>query len=251
MRAMEVQEQLDSLRKEIREMSHILQRIQEEDVRRVYGEQIRSIMVERARHFFQSERGRPDGGDDGWLTKVEEMTFGLIEETVSAFQLVDHDRALAILEANASRPWPPGSRDSALRCRAFVDDVVEQFKNYFNITIGWRGQIGLVGQIPPTDIGTTPSPPSPDLVERVLSPLSNSIRFGMISSLRVKAQSITELSREMGLQKGHLQFHLKVLFDAGYVALDRRTHLYSLTKKGETALKGVTELVISMEMLAT
>jgi DNA-binding transcriptional ArsR family regulator len=248
MKAMEVQEQLDSLRKDIREMSHILQRIQEEDVRRVYGDQIRSVLIERARHFFQSERGRPNVGKDGWLTKVEEMTFGLIEETVSAYQLVDQDRALAVLDANSLRPWPPGPRDNALRCHAFVDDVIDQFKRYFSITIGWRGQIGLVEQIPSTDNEMTSSPPSPDLVERVLSPLSNSIRFGMMSSLSVKAQSITELSREMGLQKGHLQFHVKALVDAGYVALDRRTHLYSLTHKGELALKGVWELIRSMGM---
>jgi DNA-binding transcriptional ArsR family regulator len=149
------------------------------------------------------------------------------------------------------RPWPPGPRDSALRCHAFVDDVIDQFKRYFSITIGWRGQIGLVEQIPSTDNEMTSTPPSPDLVERVLSPLSNSIRFGMMSSLSVKAQSITELSREMGLQKGHLQFHVKALVDAGYVALDRRTHLYSLTQRGELAWKGVWELVRSMGMQAT
>jgi hypothetical protein len=247
MKAKEVQEQLDSLRKEIREMSSILHRIQEEDVRRVYGEQIRSVLNERSHRFFEAERGRLRSGEDGWLHKVEETISMMIEETVTTYQMMDQDKALTVLEEHSSRPWPSGPRDSVLRCHGFMDDVIDQFKRYFTISIGWRGQIGLLTQAQDC-IGTGSVPLSPELVERVLSPLSNPIRFGVMTSLRVKGRGLTEMGRELGLQKGHLQFHMRALVDAGYLVLDRRTHLYSLTPRGDLALRGVEDLVRSMGM---
>ena len=80
-----------------------------------------------------------------------------------------------------------------------------------------------------------------------MAPLSNAIRVGVLINLKEREGGLTELSRRMGLQKGHLQFHVKILSEAGYVLLDRRTHLYALTSRGERALKRLGEMVKDLE----
>jgi DNA-binding IclR family transcriptional regulator len=59
-------------------------------------------------------------------------------------------------------------------------------------------------------------------------------------------ESLTGLSKSLGLQKGHLQFHLKILLEPGFINYDRKSRLYSITAKGSTALDGIGRLVESL-----
>jgi DNA-binding IclR family transcriptional regulator len=81
----------------------------------------------------------------------------------------------------------------------------------------------------------------------LIGPLSNAIRVSVLLELKAREGGLTELSRRMGMQKGHLQFHVKILNEADYVDIDRRTRLYTLTPRGEMALRGLEELVKNLE----
>ncbi|NLX46901.1 MAG: winged helix-turn-helix transcriptional regulator [Euryarchaeota archaeon] len=82
----------------------------------------------------------------------------------------------------------------------------------------------------------------PERLEDMLSPLSNAIRLKILALLYVSSRSFTEMGSELQIQKGHLQFHVKKLVDAGYIIVDRKTHLYSIGKKGLLAVDGLGQL---------
>ena len=91
MRASDIQAQIESFRTEVRGINTLLQRIQAEDVRRVYGSQIRSVLVERAQRFFEKEGKMVVAGPHGWLNEFEERTMAMIDQTISAYQLLDRE----------------------------------------------------------------------------------------------------------------------------------------------------------------
>ena len=82
----------------------------------------------------------------------------------------------------------------------------------------------------------------PERLEDMLSPLSNAIRLKILALLYTDSRSFTEMGSELQIQKGHLQFHVRKLVDAGYIKVDRRTHLYSIEKKGLLAVEGLGQL---------
>ncbi len=171
----------------------------------------------------------------------------MIEQTISAYQLLDQEGATKVLGGYVSGEWPDGPKESFQRCMRLVNEIVEQFDNYFSISIGWNEQISGPGpsrKASSLEEGIL----SPEKVEELIGPLSNAIRVGVLLELKAMEGGLTELSRRMGLQKGHLQFHVKILSEAGYVLLDRRTHLYALTSRGERALKMLGEMVKDLEL---
>jgi DNA-binding transcriptional ArsR family regulator len=82
----------------------------------------------------------------------------------------------------------------------------------------------------------------PEKLEDLLSPLSNAIRLKILALLYTDSRSFSEMVSELQIQKGHLQFHIRKLVDAGYVKVDRRTHLYSIEVKGLLAVEGLGQL---------
>lgn len=86
----------------------------------------------------------------------------------------------------------------------------------------------------------------PERLEDMLSPLSNAIRLKILALLYTNSRSFTEMVSELQVQKGHLQFHVRKLVDAGYINVDRRTHLYSIEKKGLLAVEGLGQLFSMM-----
>jgi len=82
----------------------------------------------------------------------------------------------------------------------------------------------------------------PESLEGLLSPLSNAIRLKILALLYTNSRNFSEMVSELQIQKGHLQFHIRKLVDAGYVKVDRRTHLYSIEVKGLMAVEGLGQL---------
>jgi len=90
-------------------------------------------------------------------------------------------------------------------------------------------------------------PLSSAAVENALAPLSSSRRIDIMMLLAKDDESLATLSKALDMKKGHLQFHLNVLSDAGYIAYDRKSRLYALTNKGGRALEGIARLMERIE----
>ena len=246
MRASDIQDQIESLRTEVRGINTLLQKIQAEDVRRVYGSQIRSVLIEKAQRFFEKEGKLLELGHQGWLDEFQERTMMMIDRTISTYQLLDREEAMKVLAGYVSGQWPDGPMESFQRGMRLVNEIVEQIDNYFSISVEWSEHLSGSGPSQRTS-SLEEMILSPEKVEVLIGPLSNAIRVGVLLELKARECGLTELSRRMGLQKGHLQFHVKILSEAGYVLQDRRTHIYSLTSRGERALKRLGEMVKDLE----
>lgn len=83
----------------------------------------------------------------------------------------------------------------------------------------------------------------PEEMEARLAPLSSATRLKIMALLYTSSRSFTEIGRELEMQKGHLQFHLKKLVENGYIKVDRRTHQYSIGEKGLLAIDGLSRLL--------
>ncbi len=87
---------------------------------------------------------------------------------------------------------------------------------------------------------------SPEEVERVIAPLSNSWRLTILRILRQHECTMSEIGKALNMKTGHLQFHMRALKDAGYITSERRRRTYSITEKGEKAMRGLAELMASL-----
>jgi predicted transcriptional regulator len=83
-------------------------------------------------------------------------------------------------------------------------------------------------------------------MEQAIAPLSNSWRLRILMMLRGAEHNMSEISKELDMRTGHLQFHIRKLKEAGYIALDRKRRSYYLTPKGQKALQGLGGLVSSL-----
>lgn len=243
MKADGVREQLDSLRNEIRSMGHAIHRIREEDVKWIYGEQIRSVLIEKSHRFYQITKKHRNVDDVLEIYESIRRMNDLIDRTITAYQRVGRDKAITVLDQTSSIMMDRPKISNIPGNDEFIRSIVAQFKRYFEISIEMVEELELG---PKDTFSSSPQmieSPSSDLVEKTLGPLSNSIRFELMLLLRKGEKGLTDMSREMGLKKGHLQFHIKKLRDAGYISIEMRSHQYSLTPKGSIALIGVEELV--------
>jgi len=70
-----------------------------------------------------------------------------------------------------------------------------------------------------------------------LRALANDLRVRIVAELRDRARSITELAQELGLPKGTVGHHVKVLENAGLVRVVRTRKVRALTERyyGRTA----------------
>ncbi|MEM0448453.1 MAG: winged helix-turn-helix domain-containing protein [Methanomassiliicoccales archaeon] len=84
--------------------------------------------------------------------------------------------------------------------------------------------------------------PTPEEMEKTIAPLANVWRLRILRMLSISERTLSEISKELGLPTGHLQFHMRKLRDVNYISLDRRRGSYRLTAKGKMVLEGVEHL---------
>ena len=73
-------------------------------------------------------------------------------------------------------------------------------------------------------------------ISHMFAPLSHPARLQILQVLSLRDRAFTDLSRELDLRTGHLQFHMRPLLDEGYVSKLRNRGDYSITPRGRTAL---------------
>lgn len=242
MRADEVKEQLESLRSEVQDMGRALHQLRSQDVIWVFGEQIRPVLEEKVRRYFNQMRKMSNDISASDLAKAENMLIDLVHEVVSCYQNMGRDKALVLLAERNAKIVLNDETDVNMALEGILPEIEEQIRLYFDVSLELDGQLRFATNRA-TDITAVPEAVRPIDVERALSSLGNAIRFELMISLRKRNMGLTELSRLLGLQKGHLQFHIKSLVESGFIKMDTRTRQYSLTRKGGAALAGTEELV--------
>ena len=242
MQADDIREQIEALRKEVRCLSTSILNLRQDDLRKVFGDQIRPVLVERIERNYSRVRSIGKGEED-----PKKVLLDLVERSVAIFQQDGKQKALDHLE-QFERNQDTRSGQSTGETVKFDSQIVGQIRDYlvlsdviFNRTVPDAPDLGAKEN----DLGNRTL--SPEAAERLLAPLSNARRVQVMLILSKENNSLAELAKQMDLKKGHLQFHLKALVDVDYVRFDRKSRLYSISPRGTRILDGVTEIVDGLD----
>ena len=169
------------------------------------------------------------------------------EEAIELVKGEDQEGAMALINgietticSDSSPCLDPGCSTKAAGA---VRDVKALLSSYFTIRPkllqGSRELVCLKGKEQDVEF-------SPEDVERVIAPLSNSWRLTILRILRQHECTMSEIGKALNMKTGHLQFHMRALKEAGYITSERRRRTYSITEKGEKAIHGLTALMASL-----
>lgn len=243
MKGEDIKEQIEALRQEVRGLSKSILNLRQDDMRKVFGDQFKPVLTDRiARHYSQAQKGRPTE-----RKKVtEQKLLDLVDRTVTTFQQHGRKRALNVLDEYAAnvRAKTADERDGADR---FESELIAQLRDYLLLSDTIFHQTVPEGSsLDPMGTYSADRTLSPEAFEKLLAPLSNARRVQVMLILSRESSSLAELCRELDLQKGHLQFHLKALLDVEYIRFDRKSRLYSITPRGRRMMDGVAKIIESL-----
>jgi DNA-binding HxlR family transcriptional regulator len=205
------------------------------------GEQIRPVLVEKVDRYFIERRARGTIERQA-QERCRNDLIAFLNEAIRVFQRDGKEDLARYLDENEERVTGPSSSCSKPDRSKFATEMVGQLRSYLDtFEFVSRPIVPVAPAAPP--IALAERSLSPTRAEEMLAPLSNSWRINILMLLSEESASLAELSKALGLKKGHLQFHLKTLVGPKYIAYDRRTHQYSITSKGSTALNGLASLI--------
>jgi DNA-binding transcriptional ArsR family regulator len=227
-----LQEQLDVLRSEVRALGSSVAGIKREDFARAYAEQIRSILLERI------DRALAEMVDAGGREEARSRLVEMVDRSVASYQVGSKEQALSVLDefqeeiVNGTAPF------NDRRYSRLAQDLIRQIRSYLELEkiVNKPTQSVLGDPRAPT---ATKEVLSPVAAEKALAPLASSWRMNILMLLSMDSRSLAELSKELGMKTGHLQFHLKTLEKGGYVRKDRKGGKYRISLQGVTALDGL------------
>ncbi len=223
----DLRDQIAALRAEVRQLSDSFVGLRDAEVRAVFSRQVRPVLEERIDRALNWPGSRANG-------ELRAALSGWMDDVFEAFKRGGPEEGVRYLERRSAR-----SVRGVIPCfEELADALEEQIRSYFGTfggvvsgSNGARLSVRTVDEL------------SPQKVEEALAPLSNGIRIGILQHLAREDDGLASLSRGLGLQKGHLQFHLRSLLEGGYVEYDRKSRLYSLSSRGRKALSGLARLM--------
>lgn len=234
----ELREQIEALRWEVRALSETFRDLRQDEIRRVFVGQVRSILMERLEGAIQQmQLERPKEGV-GLRSQQEELV-SWMDAVLEVFMDKGKAEALSYLEGNIS----PGSlaRTKDPRLLALVDELATQLRTYFDTYERILRSAGDARKVI-VQPGPLQKDPSPDDLVDMVGPLAHPIRIRTLRLLLQEDNGLSALGRSLGLQKGHLQFHLRALASSGFIVYDGKSHLYSISSRGRRALDNLVRM---------
>ncbi|UOY10688.1 winged helix-turn-helix domain-containing protein [Methanonatronarchaeum sp. AMET6-2] len=86
-----------------------------------------------------------------------------------------------------------------------------------------------------------------EIVEEILSPLSNKARLKILNTLADDSKSFSQLSDIVKLEGGNLMFHLNQLREKGFIVQKHKGGEYWITSKGKRVVSGLKLISKSCE----
>lgn len=164
-----------------------------------------------------------------------------VETASMAYLRDDWERTLYILK-ELERQIEEGADDcEEVECHAYARSLVSEVITVFEVAIRIEQGIRSIPCDPERSVSLDPKQ-----VSSMLAPLSHPIRVSILLKLDQGGLGFSELSRELDLRTGHLQFHLRALEEAGYVRQERRGGQYVISIKGMTAVAGLRALMTDL-----
>jgi DNA-binding transcriptional ArsR family regulator len=242
---------LEEIRRSMDSFNEALVRVRYDDYKGALLEQIQEIFGDNSSSLLDSGMRRvhdrsicPNKKECG--RRMENLR----KETSDAFGREDISGAIMILEDAETDLACEDSLCMDRKCSKGTIEVIHQVKLLFNISdnLMFRNYIqpetsftrlSSQGRFFADHRRTAMEEISAEQVCELIIPLSNPFRIEIMKMLVREEHTFSEISRSLNLKTGHLQFHLKILKDAGYVRPNRKRRMYSITSRGLTALEGI------------
>lgn len=234
-REVDVARSLDQLRAEMNELNRTVLSVRYEDFKKVVLTQVQYVMADHYEEYLAANMDRIDCLSSCPHRKDCRKELDAVFQGLSSCFLKDDyqaameelDRVEALIGGLHS---PCKSRECHDLQMAMVRDVRSLVTFMQRIHEKIRG--------PMTDQARQASDDKVDLekVSRMMTPLAHPARLQVLRALGLRDRTFTDLSRELDLRTGHLQFHLRPLLDEGYVSKQRNRGDYSITPRGKAAL---------------
>ncbi|MCX6651250.1 MAG: winged helix-turn-helix domain-containing protein [Methanomassiliicoccales archaeon] len=235
----ELMRKIEELRREMDSIHRSVSSLRYDGMTAAFREQIGGSFLNLNREAFRAAMGQEDARSSQSKEALSQLS-AIYDDAMSCFERDDPNRGIDRLEelrpllSEASVPviGPDLAR--------VLSAVVKRARDQMAMMETLRFRVGrpMLRRSCESAFGGL----EPEDLEILLAPLSNATRLKIMALLYISPRSFTEMSQEIGLQKGHMQFHLRKLVDAGYVKVDRRTHLYSIEEKGFVAIDGLGRL---------
>jgi DNA-binding transcriptional ArsR family regulator len=210
---------------------------------------MRDVLAEEGRRTIGSGLTQAGQSSDCSLkTACHQEIASKIEEAIEMVKQEDQGGAMSLLEGIETTICSDASPCLDGGCSAKALDTIRDVKAllsaYFTIKPkllqGEREGIGGISKSRDADL-------SSEAVEKAIAPLSNSWRVTILKMLSQSDRTMSEIGKTLNMKTGHLQFHMRALKDAGYIASDRRRRTYIITERGIRAIRGLGELMASLE----
>lgn len=236
MRNEELRKQIEALRSEVRALGDSFMSLRQDDVRSAMVRQIRPVLLEMVDRELDEDAFLAMPRSE--LAVLRRDINRWLEGALEAFGRENSSGGMEYLQAHqARRVVEDLGIDRAIGLMASLE---AQLASYFNTyaTALQVGSAGSTGTVPSREGGLSPA-----AAEAALGPLSSSIRLSILQRLSAEDDGLAALSRHLNMKKGHLQFHLKVLVDAGYISYDRKSRLYLISGRGRVALESISHML--------
>jgi len=232
----DLRKQIEALRVEVRALGDSFMSLRQDDVRSAMVRQIRPVLMEMVDRELDEDVFLALPRSE--LAVLRRKISRWLEGALDAFGRENSRGGMEYLQKHPARQVVEDlGIDQAI---ALMGSLEAQLVSYSN-TYATALQVDSAG-ITGTGPGRRPGL-SPGAAESALGPLSSSIRISILQRLSTEGDGLAALSKYLDMKKGHLQFHLKVLIDAGYISYDRKSHLYSISGRGRVALESVSNML--------
>jgi hypothetical protein len=242
MRNDDIRYQLEALRTEVRALNNAFIDLRRDEVKRVFCDQIRPVLVERIDRFAYKNR-EDEQSEIGDMAEHVSILTSLVDGAISQYEQGGKEEATGFLDEYESKLGHQRFSKSHPDATKFALDLIEELRGYFETSEAVLRQSISSGTLLGPPVNIKKAELSPIRAEKALAPLANSWRITVLLMLSKDDESLVGLCRKLGLKKGHLQFHLDNLLDSKYIQYDRKGHLYSLTPQGTIVLDEVTKLI--------
>lgn len=166
-----------------------------------------------------------------------------VEAAGLAYMSGDHGRSMALLDEIEDKARGVGSDCESGRCHTYALALISEIRTVLTLAIRIEKK---AGEIVPDAAPMQAPPLDSAVVSGALAPLAHPARIDILANLEKGEMGFSELSKELDLRTGHLQFHLKTLEKGGYVRRERKGGKYRISLQGVTALEGLRGFMSSL-----
>jgi DNA-binding HxlR family transcriptional regulator len=240
----------DEIRKDVEALSNSLVNVRFDELKGAIVEQVKAIFGDHSQALFDSELERMS--DFSSCPSKQDCMDDLArsqQEILAAFKRDDFGGALMAVEDMESTISGKRTRCRDPKCSRYTLEALHEvkllvsitdnlkFRDYIQPDTGFmRLSAGRIRRGMGNEAGV-----DAETTSQLLEQLASAWRIDVLSLLAQDDLSFAEISRKVGLKTGHLQFHLRVLQENGYIRNNRRRRLHSITRKGMSALEALRD----------